>query len=281
MDYTSTRKVSFILLLHRNMHVQEIKKIYDIASGCTQPILVTLDDRSDAVLKYPNNPQGMMVLFNEYFSYMLAKELSLTIPEFGIAVIDAQTNIEKLPGNYHLSTFEGVCFFTTYLPDTVPLSCRIASHISNLDETSKMLLLDEIVRNGDRSNSNVLVGFRTNQAQMYAIDYSHAFGDPEWSSDTLQIGDYDSPYVWQEKCFLYDMLIKANADVSPARLESEASLICERINQDFVHRIIESVPSKWVESIGKSNILHAGEYVLSRVNSIGKICTMINRERGL
>ena len=210
---------------------------------------------------------------------MLAKEILLTTPLFGIAEVDSNTIIATSVGM--LSKFEGVGFFAEYLPLTAKISSRIARHISNLDETCKMLLLDAIVKNGDRSSSNVLVDIRNDSRKMFAIDYSHAFGDPEWTPTTLQIGDYDSPYVWRENQDLYDMLHQANADISLPRLQTEASFIRTRINEDIVHKIISTIPSQWAEAIGSTNILYAGEYVLSRVDSIDKICLMINKERGI
>ena len=74
--------------------VNTILSIYKVDAGCTCPVLVKLDNESRAVLKYPRNPQGMVVLLNEYITGHLAKVIGLTTPNFGIAVVDDNTTLD-------------------------------------------------------------------------------------------------------------------------------------------------------------------------------------------
>lgn len=74
-----------------HFHVQKIEKIYSSDEGCTRPAQVILDNGSRAVLKYPHNQQGIIVLVNEYVSYELATAIELSVPNFGTAVVDDQT----------------------------------------------------------------------------------------------------------------------------------------------------------------------------------------------
>ena len=57
-------------------HVSKILRVYSSDEGCTQPAVVLLDDERQAVFKYPQNPMGIIVLFNEYIAYCIAKAIA-------------------------------------------------------------------------------------------------------------------------------------------------------------------------------------------------------------
>ena len=97
------------------IHVKEVNRLYEAESGCTCPALVTLDNGKRAVYKYPNNPQGMIVLFNEFFSCSIADRLGVTGPRFGIAYSDEYTHMDIKGIDKELSYFFGKGFYSEYL----------------------------------------------------------------------------------------------------------------------------------------------------------------------
>ena len=152
---------------------------------------------------------------------------------------------------------------------------------SNINETARIILLDEIVKNTDRHKSNIQIGYSKGNNTLYAIDYSHAFGDPDWDSKTLLIGDCHSPRIWNENKDLYEMLISAGGIVTPETLKNESALIRECIDEIFLDSILDSIPADWKESIGTERLSLAKQYVISRVDCLEIISDMILKERGM
>ena len=119
------------------------------------------------------------------------------------------------------------------------------------------------------------------EPMIWAIDHSHAFGDPEWSISDLSLNDIESPYVWRENMPVYNMLISAGAPVTPAQLEIERNYIQARITEEALTHIFATIPTEWVNEVGTENISHLHQYILNRVQNLEAICNMINRERGV
>ena len=262
--------------------VNTILSIYKVDAGCTCPVLVKLDNESRAVLKYPRNPQGMVVLLNEYITGHLAKVIGLTTPHFGIAVVDDNTTLDtNLSSGLSLENFRGIGFYSEYIPKTAPVSARALRHATNLNETAKIILLDHIVKNCDRHVGNLLITTNLTDPVIYAIDHSHAFGDPDWNIADLSLNDIASPYIWRENMSMYNMLISAGALVTPEQLDSERCLIQAHITSDFLNNVFASIPSEWVNIIGSENVSHLRQYISNRVENLEAICNMINQERGV
>ena len=263
------------------MQVTRIEEIYAPEAGCTCPARVMLEDTHRAILKYPHNNQGIIVLLNEYISYQIANAIHLTIPKFGIASVTDSILFDDTLKQSDVISLYGVSFFSEYIPNTVKISERIACRITNLDETCRMILLDCIIKNGDRHAQNILVDFNSTTPKMYAIDHSHALGDPDWNEHTLLLDDFDSPYVWQENRDTYTMLIRAGAQVTMEKLESEAELIQQLVTEDLLDAILVSIPSIWISEIGQARATHAKGYILNRVSNLSKICNMVIKEGGI
>lgn len=261
--------------------VGTILKVYDIEAGCTCPILVKLDNECRAVFKYPRNPQGLIVLLNEYVTGQLAHLIDLTSPDFGIAVVNENTTLgPDFPAEVNRNRFSGVGFYSLYIPKTVPASLRALKYATNLGETARIILLDQIVKNCDRHEGNLLL--TTDSSPMiFAIDHSHAFGDPEWTIGDLSLNDIESPYVWRENLPVYNMLICAGASVTPAQLEIERNYIQAHITEDALNHIFATIPPEWINDVGAENISHLHQYILNRVQNLEAICNMINQERGV
>lgn len=258
-------------------HVDRITKVFTPDEGCTQPILVNLDTGYDAVEKYPENPQGILSLFNDYFASRIALLAGLTLPEPGMAVVDDKSSIGSCVGN--LTTYMGVGFYSKYIKKATCASRRAMGHVDNLDESCRMILVDAIVCNIDRHSSNVLVSYSKDQIKMFIIDFSHAFGGSDWNIDTLKIGDALSPVFWQENKDFYRLLINAGADISRERMALETNYLQNCITEESLNIIISEIPDEWTKKIGQNKIEHAKQYVLKRVSDLTQICEMINQER--
>ena len=263
------------------IHVDEITKQYEIESGCTCPVLSVLSNGTRAIYKYPNNPQGKIILFNEFFSCSIAEILQITSPRFGIAFSDEHTKVCKEKIDYDWSYYSGIGCFSEYLENVSPISRRSAKYASNITETARIILLDEILNNSDRHTENILIDFREGSTSLYAIDYSHAIGDPEWDCSSLKIGDCESPRVWIENRDCYDILISAGGVVTAESLHKEAERIRMCINAETIDGIINTIPDDWRKNLGSSRLEAVEQYVLARVTGIDRICEMILKERGM
>ncbi len=263
-------------------HVSKILRVYTPEQGCTQPASVLLDDEYKAVFKYPQNPMGIIVLFNEYITYCIARAINLCIPDFGIAIVDENTQLDEVVNTtYPLAHFMGTGFYCSFIEKSVPVSAKILKHACNLSETGKIILLDQIVKNSDRYSENMRLEMAGTSPKMYIIDHSHALGDPEWDTTTLMLSDCKSPYIWRENLDLYTMLINAGAIVTPDTLRADCEAIQTQITEDVVENIFSSIPALWRNSIGNLRVEHARRYILNRVTNLQIICQTINEERGV
>lgn len=261
--------------------VLEILGIYKMDAGCTCPIRVKLDNDIRAVLKYPRNPQGMIVLLNEFITGHLASSISITCPNFGIATIDNNVAVGgEMPCNTNSSIYSGLGFYSEYIPKTIPASSRTLKHAVNLHETSRIVLLDHIIKNSDRHEGNLLLTANSQSPMIYAIDHTHAFGDPDWNITSLSLNDAESPYVWRENESVYNMLIGAGAPFTPEQLNTECQFIQNRITEESLSGIFASIPTEWVEAVGQENISHLRKYIMNRVHNLERICNVIIQERG-
>lgn len=260
-------------------NVTEIKTIYTNEQGCTRPVQVKIDQGTEAIFKYPRNQQGEIVLFNEFISYCIAKEIKLTVPKFGLACVNQTTHISSNVGK-SVNYFMGTGFYSERVPKAMKASPGILRSVTNLDESSKLLLLDFVVKNSDRHSTNILVT-ATTPSVMYAIDFSHALGDPEWNTTTLSLHDIEDPMIWQENRDCYDMLIHAGAPLSKGDLLSASKNFTTTITEKFLDNIILQIPTEWEISRQPELLKHVKNYILNRVKNINCICETIIRERGV
>lgn len=161
------------------------------------------------------------------------------------------------------------------------MSPRALKHATNINETVRIILLDHIVKNRDRHTENLLLTTNSATPMIYAIDHSHAFGDPDWSISDLSLNDIESPYVWRENLSVYNMLIDAGASVTLDQLDIERRQIQQNLTGERVDCIFSGIPAEWVAAVGQENISHLRNYVLNRVQNLETICETIIKERGV
>lgn len=261
--------------------IKEITKIYTPDQGCTCPIEVLLHDGSKAIFKYPNNPEGSIVLLNEYLAYSIGHAINLTIPKFGMAQVTEATVLKnELNTVCSIEKFAGYGFFSEYIPRTAPASHGLVATATNLNECCKAILFDMVIKNIDRYENNIRVSLSSDDGRLYFIDHSHAFGDPSWTPRDLVIGDTASPYVWQENSACYLMLRNAGAPYTEHNFLSAAQQIQDMLTNDITNNIFECLPRELIDRFEQSDLNHAKAYIQYRINNIDKICAMIKREGG-
>lgn len=260
--------------------VRKIEKVYTEEQGCTCPVVVILDDGQKAIFKYPKNPLGIIVLVNEFIAYSVLKAMGLSSPNFGVAVVDEETQLnDEVADTHTLGDFVGSGFYCEYIPSTVKASLRVLRGAKNLNEGCSVILFDAIVKNHDRYDANIIVSLA--DAKMYVIDHSHVLGDPEWSHETLSLDDADSPFVWEANREFYDLLIRAGAPMESRDFEDAIARIREKVSEELLEEIVREIPAEWESEVGEHEIAHAKNYILKRVENLDKIHNMIKRERGV
>ena len=262
--------------------VDRIKKIYSVERGCTCPAHAILNDGTEVILKYPKNQLGVITLVNEYIAYHVAKAVNLTSPNFKIVNIGDNIVLDlEVAATHTVDEFVGVGFACEYIPAAVKASRSVLQATDNLKEACKMILFDEVIKISDRHEANVIISTNKNDPKMYAIDHSHAFGDPDWDSSTLSLGDADSPYVWRENFAFYNLLERAGAPMSLEDFDEARQVFTDSIKADLLENIIGEIPTEWRTEVGEGNLQSVKNYILYRVDSLDKICEMIMRERGV
>lgn len=257
-------------------HIEEVQQFFKFEQGCTCPALSILDNGTQVVYKYPDNPYGPIALLNEYVSYHLAKKMGLMIPNAGIAFADDNTKVSQ-KSNHNIS---GVGFYSEYISKSVPFSDRAAKRMMQFDQAARMVLFDCVVHNTDRYAANVLISLEKGIEGMYIIDHSHAFGDPEWDKKSLHLGDVESPAVWQANAELYQRFSAAGADLSEKKLFSEAEWIRSQVTSAGLDEIFRSIPREWREYFSDDQIAHMKQYVQIHIDDIDAIVHTVMRERG-
>lgn len=243
-----------------------------------------------AVVKYPNNPSGNLVLINELLSYKIAVKVGLDVPNCGICNLDEtysmadkfatyikQEDCEFSEQNY------GMCFFSTFIDRMVPLSAGIVPHISNRENFYTMVLFDHLVYNKDRHPGNLLVQ-TTKPIRYFAIDHSHVFKNQTiWDRYALRQGIAANDYLNKEILELNDDVYSYFFSCMGLDLElfgAARRSIEESLDQGFYHNIIRELPEEWAKEVNDEDLRALEEYLVYRTKHLEDIERLIVEERG-
>ena len=249
--------------------------------GVTTPINVRLSDGTIAVIKYPNNPCGTPTLINEWIGSNIARKIGVTVPNFGLCNLSRDIIFSRMEIDELDESNSGVCFYTEYISKGVPLKAK--RDIINY-EAELIILLDHILNNFDRHEGNLF--YDVNTSILYAIDYSHIFSHsgmrPDYDSDDIKRG-------MDPKRYLYSDIIKENKEAYDALCFSagfnerimirECGRIKETVVQPYLIELFESIPTEWIDSIGRKKINQLIDFISFRVSNIDGIAEMIIKER--
>jgi hypothetical protein len=161
--------------------------------GGSQAHLMRCSDGHYYVVKFPNNPQGRKVLFNELFASRLAVMLKLPVPEQ--AIVDVSQELISLTPNLsmdvsmHLVPCEpGLCFGSQMPYDprkasylTQPYSLFNPAEIENGTDVLGMLVFDKWTCNTD--GRQVICARPSEDARwfMLMIDQGGCFNQEDWT----------------------------------------------------------------------------------------------------
>lgn len=251
----------------------------------TKPLFCVLDDGSYAVVKYPNNPEGNLILINEWLSYKIASKVGLDVPECGLCWLDDTYSMSEEFSMYMKQNNDafsdknyGVCFYSSYIDHIVPISIGIVPRISNIKNFYTMVLFDHLVYNKDRHPGNLLIQMEK-PIKYFAIDHSHVFKNQAiWDryafAQGIESGDYLDKDVLELNDDVYSYFF-AYMDLD-IQLLTDARLYMEReLSQDYYHTIISEIPEGWIQKVPIEDIQALEKYLAYRTGHLADIERLI------
>ena len=174
--------------------------------GGAQSHMLTANDGHAYVVKFPNNPQSVRVLANEWIASSIGRAIGLTIPEPAILYVPAKL-IENSPSlvirlsSSTLKCSHGLAFGSRvisgdevfdYLPDSA------LSQVENVREFAGVFALDRWLCNCDGRQVVFCESERGRGFRAHFIDFGFCFNVGEWNfPDTVLRGIYAHKVVYQ------------------------------------------------------------------------------------
>lgn len=231
--------------MHRSQGVRAVEHVRRMRGG-SQPQLMRCSDKNYYVVKFPNNPQGAKVLFNELLGSRLAAHLGLPVAVGEIILVDQrlidlfpEMIIEQVRGRVPCQA--GECFGSRLPVDASYGNVYDFSSLRNVKNRKGflgMLVFDKWTCNTDRRQ---VVFYRQDGCTQYSavmIDQGFCFNSTEWNfPDSPLCGRYSLPEVYDS--------VRGIDSFEPwlTRLESE-------IDEDSLAAAAEGIPQAWHEADG-------------------------------
>lgn len=259
--------------------VKQIIKCYS-ENTATSPFFCILSNGDYAILKYPNNPEGNLILINEFISYKLAEILELDTPDFGICELTHECSI---PSNINISDSNyGLCFYSKFINKAVPFSPSIILSVKNKEQFKKLIIFDHLIYNKDRHKGNILITI-SKDIKMLAIDHSHVFKNQSiWDKNTFIQGMKNSDYldtdILEYNEYTYKSLFEI-INFNSENTEKFIHLIKFKLTESIINDIISLLPSSWLKCVDELDIKYLIEYLMYRIEHIDKTVNMIIEER--
>ncbi len=247
-----------------------------INNGITDPKEASSDDLELLIIKVHNNPEGDIVIFNEYYFYKLATLVSLPMPESGIGKVDDKTIIHS---NCITSDNYGYCFYSKLLPKAFPIKSIMVPKLVNLSDFYKILLFDHLIFNTDRNIGNLLLQYTKDGLKLYAIDHTHVLvGQSLWSDSTLKQGiekhDYYSLEVINKNMPQYKKFLN-QMNIDCQNFNDLKVMFQKKITENSLRRILDDIPQVLLPS--SKNIEAMIQYIMYRLTNLDKICETITK----
>lgn len=240
--------------------VNVIRYLQPLREGGSLPAIVDADDEFQYVLKFRGAGQGKKALIAELIGGELARAIGLKVPEivfmnlpeaFGQSEPDEEIqDLLKFSVGLNL----GLHFLSgaiTYDP--------LVSKAKSL-EASKVVLLDSIITNIDRTPKNTnLLNWKK---ELWLIDHGASlYFHHNWSN-------------WEAHLSRTFPLIKDHVLLEKAgKLEEATEVIKENLDERVIQAIVNTIPEEWLEEA--PNLLEPNEkrkayvtFLLSRLNKI-------------
>ncbi len=181
-------RICIIQIVEQLRTRRAVRYIREMSDSSSQSLLVECDDGKNYVLKHRNNTQsehGTALLIAEYLSYLVAKDISLNIPEMCFLLVsrkfaDSQSdndNIYRL-----LSGCVGLNIGSLHLEELTPVTA-ISTIERAINEVHFPVIygFDQYIFNNDRTvediyhmsdNANLLIS--NNSLELWVIDHAVA-----------------------------------------------------------------------------------------------------------
>ena len=161
------------------------------SAGGTRSQVFELRDSRYAIVKFPENPQGIRVLVNEFICCSLADMLELPVNRALLVSIDGRLLKDPQSRGECPPEFTGGirCGLIRY-PDAVHIAQdQLGANVENSDEIHALDVFDALVTRGDgRQLLAYPVQPHSNSKKNFAaIDYGYAFGgSPTWTPESFK-----------------------------------------------------------------------------------------------
>ena len=243
--------------------------------GQSVPQLFIIEEVGHCLVKFQQNPQGERILINELVGFNLATLLGIEHPQVGIVEIDK----DLLPSNGVLETksrggdpvtFQaGLHFYSKFWSKNVS---RVSPEdfqgltIANGEMLGAIILLDILLNNWDRSesNMNLLLRRENEQHRIKLIDLGNAFGGGGlWTLGNLNDTSFiplENPLPYESGLQSYLNYIHPQRDFEPV-LEKLGG-----INHSFLKEILNDIPVEWGLTPDEEAALI--KFLESRVNNL-------------
>lgn len=260
------------------MEYPHVDKVFSvIPNGATEPLYALLSTGERAIVKTFNNIEGNLTLINEYICYRLCVQLSIPIPEAGIAFIDNQT-IDDTSLNIITPDKYGPCFYSKRIDKVAQLNAYIIDYITNKDDFHKIVLFDHLVYNKDRNKGNIILA-TGKTVYMYVIDHSHVFkNECIWDKYCFERGikesDYRDTQILDCNREMYDLFWE-NLGKNRDTLLELSDVFKERISYNLLDEIISELPQLWKVPVEDLNALKT--YLIYRLNHLNDMVDIITR----
>jgi hypothetical protein len=210
--------------------------VLPLREGGSLPGIVEADDLGTYVLKFRGAGQGLKVLVAEVVVGEIGRRLGLRVPDLravrleqAIARYEADQEVQDL-----LSASLGLNLGVDFLPGSFGFD---ASYQADPDEAARVLWLDALVANVDRTwrNPNLLVWHRN----LWCIDHGAAlYFHHAWS------GGPDGPARFARQPF--DLTGHVFAEHAEAAAQLDLTLAAE-VTPDLLAEVLALVPDDWLE----------------------------------
>ncbi len=155
--------------------------------GDSQAQIFRLEDGKFAIVKFAENPQGEMVLVNEFLCCQLGEALTVPVNRAVIVLVPepvlAAAKRVNLPGNFTAGLACGMIRFPNSEGADIPM---IAAQCSNKDELDHVMAFEQLVCRQDGPQRLMYFEKLGAQKSFVAYDYGMAFGgSPVWSAVSM------------------------------------------------------------------------------------------------
>lgn len=214
--------------------VDVVQYIKPLREGGSMPAIVKADDEFHYVLKFRGAGQGKKALVGEFIGGELARLIGLKVPELVFMNLDDSfSKTEPDEEIQDLLAFSvGLNLGLHFLSSAITYDPLVSSVES--DTASKIVLLDSLISNIDRTTKNTnLLNWKN---ELWVIDNGASFYfHHNWET-------------WRNHLTRTFPLIKDHVLLKQANdLPSAAIEILRLMSEDKISQIIESIPEDWLE----------------------------------